>query len=133
MGGTKQIEHSLMFGVPPSALYNAFLDKGDMIKLTMSPAEVDPKVGGVYELFGGSVRGEIKELKKNEKIVMSWKFGDWKEDSTVTIDFEDCGDDITDVKVKHSGIPDDDNRCLDGWKEKLLGRIAKQWMFPLED
>lgn len=133
MGATKDFEHSLTFGVPPHVLYNAFLDKGEMIKLTMSPAEIDPKVGGVYELFGGSVRGQIKELSKDQKIVTSWRFGDWKEDSTVTITFEDLGDDVTEIKVTHSGIPDDDIRCESGWKEKLLGRIAKQWMFPLED
>lgn len=30
--------------------YNGFLDKGEMIKLTMSPAEIDPKVR--YFIFG---------------------------------------------------------------------------------
>ena len=138
-----KVEEEMVFHVPPRALYQAFLDKGEMIKLTHSPAEMDGKVGGEFQLFDGSVHGKISELKENELIVQDWRFKDWEDGvfSRVEIKLEEVDEDVTCVTVTHTNIPKVDKfnnarqeeRVQNGWKERLLGRIARHWCFPVED
>jgi hypothetical protein len=47
---------------------------------TQSAATIEPRPGGKFSWFNGSVVGEFVELENNQKIVMKWRFNTWKED-----------------------------------------------------
>ena len=48
---------------------------------TRAPAEIEPKVGSNITLFGGGVKGKIKEIETGKKVVMDWTLtgGKWPE------------------------------------------------------
>ena len=61
-----------------------------MSMLTGSEAKIDPKVGGKFELFNGSVSGEFTELAPGAVITQKWRFNSWEHErySIVKITFE---------------------------------------------
>lgn len=53
-----------------------------MRAFTQSPATIEPKEGGKFKWFDGSVQGEFTELVPGKKIVMNWKFSTWEDACT---------------------------------------------------
>lgn len=120
------------FTVPVSLLYQAFVDANRVSAYTRSPAKIDPKEGGKFELFGGMISGEIVENKPNEKIVQKWRMRDWVDGvySTVTLTFEQQGGGETLLTLEQSNIPHEDkkgalvfNAVEEGWKERFFKPI----------
>ena len=61
-----------------------------MMQFTQNPAVSEPKVGGKFSLYSGTIEGEYISLEENKHLEMKWKFKDWGEVySHVVIDFED--------------------------------------------
>ncbi|SCP04302.1 activator of Hsp90 ATPase, putative [Plasmodium ovale] len=127
-----QIEQE--YYVPPEDLFSAFTDAHTLTRLSRgSLAESDPKVGGKFTLFGGSICGEYILIDKPQKIVQKWKFRDWKETdySTVTLEFKSIKENHTLLKLKHENIPLTNKyseggvleRCKNGWSEIFLHNI----------
>jgi activator of HSP90 ATPase len=42
-----------------------------------SHATADPRVGGAFSLYGGSVTGTYRELEKPRRLVQEWRFSNW--------------------------------------------------------
>ena len=58
-------------GLGKTTLLKALLADGD--GTGVSPAEIDPKPGGAFSLFGGMVVGRNIELVPNQRIVQAWR------------------------------------------------------------
>lgn len=82
---------------------------------TNSPAKVEAKRGGKFELFGGNIYGEFVELVEDKRIAQRWRSKQWPDEhySMVTIDMEQQTDHTT-VKITQTGVPEND---ADGTKE----------------
>merc|ERR1712130_988028 len=123
------------FQATPQLLYEAFTDPRMIQAFTRAPAEVDLKVGGKFQLFGGSIEGEWTELVPHSKICQKWRFKDWEEGvySIVEINFEAVEYDIVKVSLHHTCIPEDDKyhnhyqpqKVKDGWNNFYWDRIHK--------
>jgi activator of HSP90 ATPase len=57
----------------PQRIYQALLSSKDFAAYTGAPAEIDPKAGGAFSLFGGQVVGRNIELIPNQRIVQAWR------------------------------------------------------------
>jgi uncharacterized protein YndB with AHSA1/START domain len=66
------------FKTTPQRIYAALLSSKDFAAFTGAPAEIDPKPGGAFSLFGGMVVGRNVELVPNQRIVQAWRVvADW--------------------------------------------------------
>jgi activator of HSP90 ATPase len=57
----------------PQRIYQTLLSSKDFAAFTGAPAEIDPKPGGAFSLFGGQVVGRNIELVPNQRIVQAWR------------------------------------------------------------
>lgn len=100
------------FRAPASELYKTFTDPQRIAAFTRGqPKRFDgdvAKVGGQFEIFGGNVRGEYKELDEPKKIVQTWRLDQWPADhySTLQIEFDQNDvDNVTVMRVEWTGVP----------------------------
>ena len=53
-------------------------------------AKIDPKAGGKFEIWDGSIVGQTLELNsKTRRVVQNWRYDNWPKDyfSKITIEF----------------------------------------------
>ena len=139
---TRTVKASITFNVPAKVLYNSFLDSRDLSKMVLSPADIDPKVGGEFSLFNRGVTGSIINLVADSKIVQKWRFSQWSEGvfSTLELSFVHLGSARTRLEVYHYDIPDkdahgnleQDQLVLNGWEQKFFIGIEKVLGFPVD-
>jgi uncharacterized protein YndB with AHSA1/START domain len=68
------------FQVAPQRIYDALLDSKQFAAFSGMPAEIDPKAGGAFTMFGGLVVGRNVELVPNQIIVQAWRPTHWDPD-----------------------------------------------------
>ena len=98
------------FRAPASELYKTFTDPQRIAAFTRGqPKRFDgAKVGGKFEIFGGNVSGEYKELDEPKKIVQTWRLDQWPAEhySTLKIEFDQNDvDNVTVMRVEWTGVP----------------------------
>ena len=108
----------------------------------MSPASIDPQVGGNFTFFNGGVSGSIIELEPYSKIVEKWRFSQWEDEcfSSLVIGFQALGSERTKMVVRQTDIPSTDKHgngnqdqlVLNGWNERFFVGIEKVLGFPVE-
>ncbi|KXS18899.1 hypothetical protein M427DRAFT_53380 [Gonapodya prolifera JEL478] len=120
-GGLVTVNQNVEFVCAPEDVYRAFVDQGRVNVWTRAPAKVEEKVGGRYEVMGGNVTGEFKELVPNQRIVLSWRLSSWPSEhfSTVRINLERL-EGSTKLLLEQSGVPiGEKDDVADGWEKKF--------------
>ncbi|GAX73098.1 hypothetical protein CEUSTIGMA_g551.t1 [Chlamydomonas eustigma] len=118
----------------PSDIFECFVVEGKMRAYTQSNIKLDPRPGGQFSWFNGSVVGEFLELDTDKKLVMKWKFSTWKEGCfskvTITLDAPEVGTTI--LKLHQTDIPEEDafgqpvfENTEKGWRGQILQRIRQ--------
>jgi activator of HSP90 ATPase len=101
----------------PQRIYEVLLDAKQFAAFTGRPAEIDPKAGGAFSMFGGLIAGRNIELVTNQRIVQAWRPTHWDPGIYSIVKFElkpqSSG---TTVVLDHKGFPEGDFDSLDfGW------------------
>src|ERR1700678_3690029 len=65
------------FKASPQRIYEILLDSKQFAAFTGMPAEIDPKAGGAFSMFGGLIVGRNIELLPNQRIVQAWRPTHW--------------------------------------------------------
>jgi activator of HSP90 ATPase len=74
---------------PPQRIYEILLSSKDFTEFSGAPAEIDPKAGGTFSMFGGMIVGRNVELVPNQRIVQAWRaIGDWPDGVYTLVKFE---------------------------------------------
>lgn len=110
------IEH---FNVPPSKIYNAWLNSEIHSAMTGGKAQCSTRVGGSFSSWDGYIYGTNKKLIENSLIIQSWRtteFLEEHEDSLIEIHLSQV-DNGTKLTLKHSNIPQGQTQYLQGWKD----------------
>lgn len=103
---TSEISENIDFQAPISELYSVFLDRPRLEAWTRSKAEVDPKVGGKFSLFGGNIEGEFLELVESKLVLQKWRLKTWPEGHYALLKLIfDPNIDGTLLRMKMSGVP----------------------------
>jgi activator of HSP90 ATPase len=92
----------------PQRIYEILLSSKDFASFTGAPAEIDPKAGGAFSLFGGAIVGRNVELVPNQRIVQAWRpIGDFPEGiyTLVKIELKAQGAE-TKLILDHTGFPE---------------------------
>ena len=117
----KNIKQSAVFHCIPDKAYSAWLDSkihGDMIGGT---TKIDPRVGGKFAIWDGSIVGQTLELNsKTRRVVQNWRYDNWPKDyfSKITIEFMPDRKDKTKINFTQTGIPEEFAKDIEqGWKD----------------
>jgi activator of HSP90 ATPase len=106
--------------VPPSKLFNDWLDSKSHTAFTGAGAQINKKINSEYKAWDGYISGKILQLEENKRILHSWRtseFPDKEEDSKLEILLEDM-DGGTAITLNHWDIPKGDGKKYEaGWLE----------------
>jgi uncharacterized protein YndB with AHSA1/START domain len=114
------IEMSEVIPAQPHEIYEAWLDGNEHAALTGSPATGDPTVGGRFTAWDGYIEGRNLELLPPERIVQSWRTGDFppgSQDSRLVITLTpDPGGTL--LELSHSDLPEGSSEeYAQGWRD----------------
>ena len=112
------LHQELAFKADAARIYEALLDAKQFAAFSGSPAEIDPKAGGSFSLFGGLIVGRNVELVSDQRIVQAWRPTHWNPGiySIVKFEMKPQGSE-TMLLLDHTGFPEGDFDSLDhGWK-----------------
>jgi activator of HSP90 ATPase len=111
----------------PQRIYEVLLDSKQFAACTGMPAEIDPKAGGVFSLFGGMIVGRNVELILNQRIVQAWRPAHWDPGvySIVKFELKSRGSETT-VVLDHTGFPEGAFDSLSsGWNAHYWEALKK--------
>lgn len=115
------------FKASPQRVYEVFLDSKQFAACTGMPAEIDPKAGGAFSMFGGMIVGRNVELVPYERIVQAWRPTHWAAGVYSIVRFEfKPQDSVTVVVLDHTGFPEGEYDHLDwGWHNHYWDTLKK--------
>ena len=111
----------------PQRIYELLLDSKQFAAFTGLPAEIDPKAGGAFSLFGGLIVGRNIELIFNQRIVQAWRPTNWDPGIYSIVKFElKPQASETMVVLDHTGFPEGDFDHLNpGWPLRYWEPLKK--------
>lgn len=111
----------------PERIYNVLLDSKQFAALTSMPAEIDPKAGGAFNMFGGMIVGRNVELVSNQRIVQAWRPAHWDPGIYSIVKFElKAQGTETILDLDHTGFPEGDYDSLEwGWHNHYIDPLKK--------
>jgi len=121
------IHQDVAFKASPERIYSALLDSKQFTAFTGRPAEIDPKEGGAFTLFGGLVGGRNIELVPSQRIVQAWHSASWGQGiySIAKFDLKPQGSGSM-IAFDHTGFPEGKyDGLLSGWNGHYWGPLAK--------
>src|SRR5258708_5511171 len=97
----------------PQRIYETLLDAKQFAACTGLPAEIDPKAGGAFTMFGAMIVGRNIELIPKQRIVQAWRPTHWDAGvySLVKFELKQQGSAAT-VVLDHTGFPEGDYDSL---------------------
>ncbi|HXQ79846.1 MAG TPA: SRPBCC family protein [Opitutaceae bacterium] len=121
------IHQDVDFKAGPDRIYEALLDSKQFAAFTGRPAEIDPKEGGAFSLFGGLIVGRNIELVPGLRVVQAWRPTHWDSGtySVARFELKPKGSGTT-VVFDHTGFPEGEyDSLLSGWNGHYWGPLAK--------
>jgi activator of HSP90 ATPase len=105
-------------GSSPQRVYEALTQSERFGKITGSAAEIDPREGGSFSLFGGMITGRNVELVPGQRVVQAWRAGNWEPGVYSVARFELAPDGQgTRLVLDHAGFPPGQGEHLSaGWE-----------------
>jgi activator of HSP90 ATPase len=121
------IHQEVDFKAPPARIYEILLDAKQFSACTKDTAEIQPRAGEAFRLFGGRIEGRNIELTPNQRIVQAWRPADWPAGVYSIVKFElvprGSG---TRVVLDHAGFTEDKWEGLSsGWQEHYWEPLHK--------
>lgn len=116
------IHQEVDFKAPPARIYEVLLDAKQFSSFTGDTAEIEPRAGGTFKLFGGRIEGRNIELVPGQRLVQAWRPGDWPAGVYSIAKFELVAHDAgTHLVFDHSGF------TADHWESLNAGWIGRYW------
>jgi activator of HSP90 ATPase len=121
------IHQSVNFTASPVRLFDLLMDDKGFVAMTGRAAQIDPKDGGSFSLFGGLIVGRNVELVLAQRVVQAWRPTHWEPGiySIVRFQLVPKGAGTT-VVFDHTGFQEGEyDSLLSGWNGHYWGPIAK--------
>jgi len=98
----------------PQRIFDVLLDAKSFAAMTGMAAQIDPKAGGTFTMFGGMIEGRNVELIAGQRIVQAWRPASWDPGvySIAHFEFKASGAG-TRLVLNHTGFPEGDFDHLD--------------------
>jgi activator of HSP90 ATPase len=113
----------------PQRIYELLLDSKQFAALTGRPAQIDPKAGGAFSMFGGLIVGRNIEFVPNQRIVQAWRPASWDPGIYSIVKFElKPRNSETTIVLDHSSFPEGDFNHLEwGWNAHYWTPLKKSF------
>jgi activator of HSP90 ATPase len=111
----------------PQRIYEVLLDSKQFSACSGMPAEIDPKAGGAFSMFGAMIVGRTIELIPNQRIVQAWRPTHWDQGiySLVKFELKPQASGAT-VVLDHTGFPEGKYDSLySGWQSHYWDPLKK--------
>ncbi|EIE26952.1 hypothetical protein COCSUDRAFT_21985 [Coccomyxa subellipsoidea C-169] len=138
---TGRVELTEKFYARPRDLFECFTNPGRVQAFTQSAAQVEPRVGGKFCVFGGSVDATFSALESPSRIALDWRFRNWPDGavSKVEIKLEEPQEGTTVLRLVQTGVPKEDRfgngdvieSTAQGWRAQIFHRIRAVFGFGL--
>jgi activator of HSP90 ATPase len=102
------IKFKVKYRVPVHIIYEALTDENLIFKYTQTKTTYPNKEGELFSLYDNAINGKIKELKKDSKIIQTWKFSNWKSEAELRLIFKPKKGNESEITVELKGVPDRD-------------------------
>jgi activator of HSP90 ATPase len=115
------------FPVSAERLYAVLLDPKAFAAFSGAPAQIDPRAGGAFSLFGGLIVGRNIELIPSRRIVQAWRPTLWDAGlySIVRLELQPRGSGAR-IALDHSSFPPGEFDSLTtGWPEHYWNPLKK--------
>jgi len=121
------IHQEIDFNVPPARIYEILLDARQFSAFTHDTAEIQPRAGEPFKLFGGRIEGRNVELVPNQRIVQAWRPASWPAGVYSIVRFELVARDSgTRIFFDHTGFPEENREHLnEGWPRNYWDPLRK--------
>lgn len=121
------VHQEVDFKATPDRIYAALLDSKQFASFTGMPAQIDPKAGGAFTMFGGLIVGRNVELVSNERVVQAWRPTHWDAGVYSIVRFEIKAQSSGALLVlDHTGCPEGEFDHLNsGWKIRYWEPLKK--------
>jgi activator of HSP90 ATPase len=121
------LHQEVAFKDSPARIYEILLDSKQFAAFTGMAAEIDPKPGGAFSIFGGLIVGRNVETILSQRIVQAWRPTHWDAGvySIVKFELKPQGSNAL-VILDHTGFPEGEFDHLDpGWKLRYWDPLKK--------
>jgi activator of HSP90 ATPase len=121
------IHYDLDFKATPQRIYETLLGAKQFAAFTGLTADIEPKPGGAFSMFGGLIVGRNVELVENQRIVQAWRPMHWDAGvySIAHFELRPRGTEAT-LVFDHTGFPAGEYDHLDaGWNGHYWERMTK--------
>src|SRR5271170_3177292 len=71
------LHQEVVLKATPKRIYEALLDSKQFAAFSGLPANIEPKAGGAFTMFGGMIEGRNVELTPATRIVQAWRPAHW--------------------------------------------------------
>jgi len=121
------IHQEIDYKVPPARIYEVLLDAKQFAACTKDTAEIQPRAGEAFKLFGGRIEGRNVELVPNRRIVQAWRPADWPAGVYSIVKFELIARGSgTRIVLDHAGFTENKWEGLSaGWREHYWEPLHK--------
>jgi activator of HSP90 ATPase len=121
------IHQEIDFQAPAARIYEVLLDAKQFSACTKDTAEIQPRAGEAFKLFGGRIEGRNIELIPNQRIVQAWRPADWPKGVYSIVKFELVARGSgTRILFDHAGFTADQWEGLSsGWQEHYWEPLHK--------
>jgi activator of HSP90 ATPase len=75
----KNLKQTVTIRAPPRDVYRAIVDPEEHEAFTGASAKMEPRPGGKFSHYDGSLAGFVVDLQPDARIVLAWRSGDWPE------------------------------------------------------
>src|SRR5580658_7624182 len=121
------IHQEVDFTAAPARIYEVLLDAKQFSAFTKDTAEIQPRPGVAFKLFGGVIEGRNIELAPNQRIVQAWRPKYWPAGVYSLVKFELVARDSgTRVILDHTGFTEEKWQGLnEGWPMRYWDPLHK--------
>jgi activator of HSP90 ATPase len=115
------------FQATPVRLYEILLDAKQFAAFTKDTAELQPRAGEPFKLFGGRITGRNVDLAPNRRIVQAWRSESWPAGVYSIVRFElAAGGSGARIVFDHTGFPEGEKESLEaGWPRMYWNPLKK--------
>jgi activator of HSP90 ATPase len=136
---TSEIRFTIKYRVPPQIIFEALTNSELISKYTQSESKFEKKVDGEFFFYNGSIKGKVKEINENKKLLLNWKFSNWKEAADILFNFKEKSGNESQITIIIKNCPNRDsnnqtierNNIINGFKEQIFEKIQMFLGYPL--
>ena len=97
------------------------------------------KEGGEFEFYNGSIKGTVKEIVDNKKLLLNWKFSNWSVPADIQMTFKEKAGNESQITILIKNCPNRDannqtierNGVINGFKQQIFEKIQMFMGYPL--